>query len=218
MAENKTKDVRSEGSIDEKPCFSTSDNKILMNLHKAALQKAADKARQSYQIENMQDVLVNTMLSEDGKTISTTDGQYEIGFVTQYLEFKKPSEEEVKNNEGDFIKAFLEINKEGLEDFRNKSFEILSEYLKYFADSEPKMEKMVDFIPDYDGESVKVSKGKILSMKEAKRVDYLSKHSDKDKPRLGFKFGFTFTSSEESDSSDVSGGEEMAKAQNNGGK
>ena len=71
---------------------------------------------------------------------------------------------------------------------------------------------MVDFIPDYDGERVKVSKGKILSMEEDKRIDYLSHHSDKDKPRLGFKFGFTFTSSEESDSSDNSGGEEMAKA------
>ncbi len=160
----------------------------------------------------MQDVLVNTMLSEDGKTISSKDGQYEIGFATQYLEFRKPSEEDVKKNEGDFIKAFLETNKEGLADFRNKAFEILNEYLRHFADTEPEIEKMVDFIPDYDGERVKVSKGKILSMEEAKRVDYLSNHSDKDKPRLGFKFGFTFTSSDEPDSSDNSGGEEMAKA------
>jgi hypothetical protein len=81
MAENKSKDVRSEGSIDEKPCFSTSDIKILMNLHKAALQKTADVARKYFHIEDMGDVLYNSMLSEDGKTISSKSGQYELGFV-----------------------------------------------------------------------------------------------------------------------------------------
>lgn len=37
MAEDNTKDVRSEGSINEKPCFETNDAKMLFNLHKAAL-------------------------------------------------------------------------------------------------------------------------------------------------------------------------------------
>ena len=217
MADKGTKDVRSEGSIDEKPCFQTSDIKVLMNLHKAALQHAADKARGFFQIENMQDVLVNTMLSEDGKSISNKEGQYEVGFVIQYLDFHRPTDEETKKNENDFQKAFQETNKEGLKKFQSNAFEVLKEYLKRFADAEPDASKMVDFIPDYNGERVNVKKGKIVSMEENKRLDYLANHSDKDKPRLGFKFGFTYTS-KAAESSDNSGGEWIANAQNNGGK
>lgn len=194
MAEDKSKDVRSEGSIDEKPCFSTSDIKILMNLHKAALQKTADVARKYFHIEDVGDVLYNGMLSEDGKTISSKSGQYELGFVIQYLDFHKPTEEEIKKNDNDFSKAFVETNKEGLNKLKNNAFEVLQAYIKAFADTEPSIEKMVDFIPDYNGKRVTIKGGKIISMDEKNRVKYLQNHSEKDQPRLGFKFGFTYKS------------------------
>lgn len=179
----------------------------------------------------MQDVLINTMLSEDGKTMKAELGeQYEVGFVTQYLEFKNPSKDDIKKNGDDFNKAFLEINKEGLKHFQQKAFEVLKEYLKCFADVEPKMEKMVDFIPDYYGGKVDsdvlikqspdrgmlVVGNKIADMDPDKMEQYLKAHSDKNKPRLGFKFGFTYVSRDSS--SEGQGGNEMANAEKNGGK
>jgi len=142
------------------------------------------------------------------KLFSSQSNQYEVGLVLEYTDFKAPTDEDVKKYKT-IQDAIYELNKDGIDKIRQTAFETLREYFKFFSDTPENSiskEKMVEFIPDYNGEKISVEDYKIKSMDEKKVQDYLmnrknSKTEDSKnfKPRFGFKYGYTLvfgTSSE----------------------
>lgn len=200
--------IKEDQENNSKPCFTITDKQVFVNLHKAALEKASKVLKSSE--GKLSSVLINTGISENGsdvadnqddkkflKMFGSKDKTYEVGVILQYMKFNAPSVEDVKKQGNDFDKAFRELNKDGIKKLHDSALNILKEYFKYFADTDVQESKMVEFIPEVQGEKTEIKDYKIIgvnfqdSKNDDKREEYFENIRNNKPLRVGFKFGYT---------------------------
>ena len=173
--------------VTQKPSFTTSAALVFTNLHNAAVEKAARAIGISPNGNNINQFIINSGMSDDGRTISDKNtkldsrnrfskDKYEVGIVLQY----NATPVRKSFNESDLRKA--------KDKARDTIFAGLQEYFKWFAGDGKTFSKedLVEFYPDYDGGKVIVNKGEIVG-------GDVKKHEEEDQKghRIGYKVGYT---------------------------
>ena len=95
MDDNKTRNAAgdTQKTVDQKPCFTTSNALVFTNLHNAAAEKAAKAIGISAGSKELNQFIINSGMSDDGRTISnkndkmnskvrfSSSGKFEVGIV-----------------------------------------------------------------------------------------------------------------------------------------
>lgn len=150
-------------------------------------------------------IIVNTAISKDGtnihteKVISTDsvvsklfgkkDRKYEIGIILSVDDFKPISNEALTSSK-DVLQTAMDENKDVVEEIKNRATKGLETYVKWFS-GQDKIGEPIPFIPVYDGKTLKLNGYSIVEMDEPEMQEYFEKLSKDEKPRLGFKVGYT---------------------------
>lgn len=135
-------------------------------------------------------------MSDDGRTISNKNdkmnadlrfgkGEFEVGIVIQV----NATPIELVDDESKQAEAKRK-NESAVKEAKKIIFNGIREYFKWFAGEEKAKkiaeDKLVEFVPEYNGGKVQVKNGVIVGMKE-KDV------TDDRKLRVGYKVGYTIT-------------------------
>ena len=208
---------------EQKPCFITSSAIIFTNLHNIAVEKAAEKLGINYKDKNINQFIINTGMTEDGRTILnkadkidpgksklfSSSEKFELGIVLQVnatpilMKDRDPAKKKEENQKA------IDKAKQMILDGINTYFEWFSgEGGNIFSEDD-----LVEFFPDYNGGKVQIKKGEILGMEpelvEKEKETYIGTNTggfikttvkvkvkefkDDKKLRIGYKVGYTIS-------------------------
>lgn len=205
-------------NVEVKPCFITSSAIIFTNLHNIAVEKAAEEIGVNAKDKNINQFIINTGMTEDGRTIlnradkidpekkahfwqSSTE-KFELGIVLQVNAtpiLVKDKDPEKKKDE----------NQKAIDKAKELILSGINKYFEWFAGSGSNTfgkDDLVEFIPDYNGGKVQIKDGEILGMEPEYKERFVPTHTggirwveqeddvnmDK-KLRIGYKVGYTIS-------------------------
>lgn len=205
--DNKNGDTSIQKNVDQKPCFVTSNAQIFTNLHNAAVQNAAKVVGISSGADSINQFIINSGLSDDGRTVANKNdrintgrrfgsNQFEVGIVLELHDAKENKLTDDKTKIDDQKKK----NEQMAVDAKKTILKGIQEYFKWFAGPDFARQitenDLVKFIPDYNGGKVQLDGGEIVGLdieKEMKRLKRQNKEQDENaiNTRIGFKVGYT---------------------------
>lgn len=193
--------------VDQKPCFIASSASIFTNLHKAAAEKAAKVIHIQPNSKTINQFIINTGISDDGRTIADVveknidrkvrfrGKKFEVGIVLQLVNVQP-----ILTDDSQKVDEIQRKNKKELEKAKDLIFDGLKEYFKWFmGGTNLNINDLVEFIPDYNGGKVQIKDGEILGVEDIdnKKKGFFhfvrrnEKVGDDEKLRIGYKVGYT---------------------------
>lgn len=205
MNTNELKGSNNEKQVEQKPLFVTSNAKVFTNLHNAAAEKAAKIINISPNAKNINQFIINTGLTDDGRTIADKvekninakvrffGKKFEVGIVLELANV-----EPILTDDAEKIKEIKNKNKKEIDAAKDLIFRGLKEYFNWFSgESNISINDLVEFTPEYNSGRVQIDGGEIKGVEdmEAKQKMFFKKVrkdvDDTEKMRIGFKVGYT---------------------------
>lgn len=179
-----------------------------MNLHNAAQEKAASKLKIANNPKAINAAIINTAISKDGSSVHNQkvlptdsivsklfgkkDRKYELVVILPLDKFERLENEELTASK-DVLEKVSEKNKDSVESLKKTAIDGLKEYIRWFTGEKNANIDPVVFLPAYDGSELKVKGYSIVEMDDVEMREYFENLPEDEKPKIGFKTGYTIT-------------------------
>lgn len=124
------------------------------------------------------------------KLFGKKDRKYELAVILSLDKFER-LENEALTATKDVLESIIEKNRDLVESLKKRAIEGLKEYITWFTGEKNANIDPVVFLPTYNGSEIKVKGYSVVGMDDGEMREYFENLPEDEKPKIGFKTGYT---------------------------